>query len=408
MMKLILSKGIYDSDTRSINHDGVVIDGNKIIETGKAEDLKTRYRCGEILDYSNCYGFPGLVNTHVHLEFVPAVNSRERYVTEEPYTNYLRAALAANVMLNSGVTTLRDAGSTWRILSLNTAGARELLPLPRMQLAGVPLTVTGGHMNFCGEEVDSKDEILKSIRKHQKMGAACIKIVASGGQMTPGSLPERDSYEEEIIKAMAEESRRLNLPTFSHCLTTSSYVNSMRAGVDCIEHCACFVRNKKNGLLERVYENEVMEEFRGDGRFFMNAISNNYHQLDACRAGEREPDEREVFLLEQEERECGIFRKLVELGMEPVVGTDAGCGLTYFDETWMELEIMVKRCGYSIKDTIHAATYSGAKALGYGEWLGKIKKDYQADMIFMHKNPLEDIHAYQNVEHVLCDGITVR
>ena len=66
-----------------------------------------------------------------------------------------------------------------------------------------------------------------------------------------------------------------------------------------------------------------MEAFRGDHRYFMIGISNNYHQLDQVREGVRKPDERESFLLEQEKRECEIFGRLADLGMRPLVGDGA-------------------------------------------------------------------------------------
>lgn len=159
--------------------------------------------------------------------------------------------------------------------------------------------------------------MIQAVKERKSAGCGCVKLIVSGGQLTPGSVPEHDSYSREEIRAAVEAAHELGLPTAAHCLTTSSYVNAMEAGVDSVEHCACFRRNPCLGLLERCYEPDVMEAFRGDHRYFMIGISNNYHQLDQVREGVRKPDERESFLLEQEKRECEIFGRLADLGMRP-------------------------------------------------------------------------------------------
>ena len=171
-----------------------------------------------------------------------------------------------------------------------------------------------------------------------------------------------------------------------------------------MEHCACFRRNRRLGLLERCYEPDVMEAFRGDHRYFMIGISNNYHQLDQVREGVRKPDEREAFLLEQEKRECEIFGRLADLGMRPLVGTDAGCGYTFFDETWLEMELLCSRCALTPEKVIHAATLEGAGALGWGDFLGRLAPGYEADFIAVAQNPIQDIEAFRHIKHVVCRG----
>lgn len=405
---LLHAKSVYDTTKQAYIADGLLIMGETIISIGSFLDLHEQYPVARIVDYTKFYLLPGLINTHVHLEFEPVLNARERYIAENPYINFLRAAQNAQQMLLSGVTTLRDAGSSWRLLQLNMPDAWALAKMPRMQLAGPPITITGGHLHFLHGEADSYDEVIKAVRKRHKQGCTAIKIIVSGGQMTPGTLPERESYSVELIKAMTQQANQLGMPTFSHCLTTQGFVNSVLGGVQCIEHCACFVRNKKNGLLERVYEPEVMEQFRDAAPYFMSGISNNYHMFDRCRGNAAIQTPSEAFLLKQEECECEIFAKYIDLGMVPVVGTDAGCGQTYFNETFLECEIFVQRCGLSTADTIAAATINGAKCLGLGNVTGMLATGYSADIIALPKDPLQDITALRNVAHVVCKGRIIR
>ena len=170
-------------------------------------------------------------------------------------------------------------------LSGREAGSEPGTELPRIQAAGMPLTPDGGHLAFLGKTSNSTEELIQAVKERKSAGCGCVKLIVSGGQLTPGSVPEHDTYSRGEIRAAVEAAHELGLPTAAHCLTTSSYVNAMEAGVDSVEHCACFRRNRRLGLLERCYEPDVMEAFRGDHRYFMIGISNNYHQLDQVREG---------------------------------------------------------------------------------------------------------------------------
>ena len=405
--RLILSKGVYNSANKNYEGDSIVIEGEKILAIGSFNDLKKQYPAAVIENLENCFLLPGLINTHVHLEWEALPNSLDFYLSEDPYANFLRAAKHAELMLRSGVTTLRDAGSSWRLLSLNDPKLKDTMLLPRMQFAGPPLTITGGHCHFFGCEADTEDELVKAVRLHNKRGCGALKLMTSGGQHTPGTLPERESYDVHLISAAVEEAHHLKMVTFAHCLTTASMVNALKGGVGSIEHAACFVRNKTNKLLERVFEEKIMEEWRGDGRWFMNGISNNYHVFDRARENRAVATERELFLLEQEERECRIFGKYIELGFRPVIGTDAGTGLTFFDETWLECAILAERCGMRAADIIEAATINGAECLGFANETGKIEAGFSADIIALGEDPLHNIRALKNPVKVICRGVDV-
>jgi len=395
---LIHAKGIYDSEKHIVSqNDGLFISGEKIQKIGAFTSLVMEFPNARLLDLTDCYLYPGLINTHVHLEFDAKDDPRVDFLAEDRNVRFLRAAQNANIMLRSGTTTIRDAGSTWDLLHLQDPAAGEILPLPRLQLAGPPLTITGGHLHWLGEEADSIDELIQGVRLRQKCGCGTIKLIVTGGQMTPGSGAERTSYTIEEIQAIQQEARHLGLPTLAHCLTTEGFVNAVRGDVDCIEHVACFRRNKQNLLLERIYEPEVMEQFRGDHRFFMKGITCFYHMLDPYRSGEKEPTWREAFFLEQERRMVNIFKNVVDLGLTPVLGTDAGTAHTYFHESSFELEIFVERCGISNAQAIDIGTVNSAACLGLGEVTGRLKEGYSADIIALKQNPLDDIRAFRKV-----------
>ncbi len=406
---IIRAKGVYNSAARAYIGQVVLLSAGRIARIGDFEPLTAQAPDAAVLDYSGFYLLPGLINTHVHLEFDPTADVRLKYITGDPGLRLLMAAHQAEAMLLSGVTTARDAGSSLQLLALQDPAAGHDRSLPRLQLAGPPITRTGGHLHFIpGSTADSPDELVQAVEQRRQAGCTAIKIIASGGQLTPGSLPEKATYSAEEIRLVTAAAERWGLPTFAHCLTTESMLNAWRGGVQCLEHCACFVRNPDNQLLERIYETGRMAEMHGPDRFFMSAISNNYHAFDHCRQQPELQTAREAFLLEQEERNCRIFRKLAALGLQPVVGTDAGCASTYFDETWLELDILNRRCGLAPAEVIQAATVNGAAALGLSRETGQLAPGLSADIIALPEDPLRDIGAFRQVGHVILRGQVVR
>lgn len=406
---LIHGKGIYDSDRRCMAGNGLLIRNGRIEQTGSFAELKERNPDVSVLDCPDQYVMPGLINTHVHLELTPGESAYAVYVRETEEEHWGKAMTHVRQMLDSGVTTVRDLGSSMSLVERMKKLPEEVIQtLPGMQLSGMPLTEKGGHMGFLGEEADSEAELRQAVKDRLEAGCGCIKIIANGGQNTPGSIPEKDAYDEKRIRIATETAHELGLTTAVHCLTTSSFVKSMKSGVDCIEHCACFVRSQKENLLARVYVPEIMEAFRGDHRWFMIGFSNHYHWLDEAREGRKQPSSEERFWLDQEEREAEIFKRLIDLGMRPVVGTDGGCGFTYFDETWLELALLVERCGLSEADAIHAGTAEGAQALGIGMRTGQLKAGFDADIILVKENPLKNIRAFRDVAHVIRNGRLIR
>ena len=404
---LLRARGVYDTSAgHSHGADTLLIEGGRIRALGRWESLRAEYQGLPVQAYPDAWLYPALINTHVHLEMDETVDARVHWLAQASEERFFCAAERGNRMLRSGVTTVRDAASSWALLPLRHIHSRAL-PLPALRLAGMPITVTGGHLHFMGEETDGVLNMVRATRERQKRGCDAVKLIVTGGQMTPGSLPERVSMTTEEISAIASEARLLGLPTFAHCLTTEGFVRCMRGNVDCIEHVACFVRNPGNRLLERVWVPEAMEPFAGDSRYFMMGLSCCYHMLDEARAGVRPASEEEDFRLLQEERMFDIFRRCIQLGLRPVCGTDGGTARTYFHETWLELALMTERGGLSAKEAIRVCTQQSAECLGLGGVTGTLRPGLLADLVVLPEDAVGSIRAYAKPACVYAAGVPI-
>jgi imidazolonepropionase-like amidohydrolase len=68
---------------------------------------------------------------------------------------------------------------------------------------------------------------------------------------------------------------------------------------------------------------------------------------------------------------------------------------------------MLNQCGLSAMEAIQAATTVAASLLRIGDRTGSIQKGYEADLIVVDRNPLENVLYLQDVLLVVNDGKVV-
>lgn len=95
-----------------------------------------------------------------------------------------------------------------------------------------------------------------------------------------------------------------------------------------------------------------------------------------------------------------FVRRLHAAGVPLMIGTDGnGGGPLYAQELQLH-----HQAGLSAWDVLYLATAGSAKGMGLGDHTGQIKTGYEADLVFLNANPLEDLANARNVELVVTNG----
>lgn len=358
-----------------------------------------------VIDVGRQPVLPGLINTHVHLEFSASSRPLDEFMAESVEERLLRAVGNARQLLLSGVTTARDCGSSRELLVLARRPELHPLPLPRLIMSGAPITPRRGHLHMMGGEAETAEEIDAAIEASLGRGARSIKLMGSGGGMTPGTAPETVAYSQDIFDHVANRARALGLPSVVHVLATESVRRAASAAFDSLEHCAFFVRNGA-GMLERRYDADAAAMIRDSGAYVMANLSTataTLAQQRAAAAGDP--------LIDHQVRQFDLmienFGKLRALGILFVSGTDAGVRDTPFTQSADEL-VWMHRGGLSPIETIRTTSINAASALRQTNDIGRIATGLSADLIVLRDDPLTDLGHFHAPLWVIAQGRVVR
>ena len=160
---------------------------------------------------------PGLIEAHAHLCLNAGEDWEEVQNNDSSTSMSLRMIENAQKMLRAGITTIRDLGAPTELaVSLRNSINEGIVTGPELFVAGAPITTTAGHGNFWNGEADGELGVRIAVRERIKAGVDWIKVMASGGNMTPGSNTARAQYSIDEMKAIVEESHRLGTSVTAH------------------------------------------------------------------------------------------------------------------------------------------------------------------------------------------------
>ena len=389
MKKVLLKNGnLIDGTTDSIrNNMNILIHGKNIQEV--SEELPSDINDYEVIDCTDKYILPGLIDCHVHLVWDGSANPQEIIKDQTDEGISLDAYRHAMDTLKLGVTTVRDLGAPKRtVLELrNKIDAGKLLG-PTVVCSGPPIVMTGGHVNNLGYESDGKDEVRKNTRKVLKEGSDLIKVMATGGIYTEGEEPGSVQLNLDELSAAKEEALKKNKKVAAHADGIEGIMNCLEVGIDTIEHA--------------IYaDRQALEIMRNQETYLVPTMK-------VMRQLATSPYIPEWALVKAKEvigPHFEMLKQAVDLNVKIATGTDCGSPETppelYFDEL-----LIMEEAGMTPMEVIKASTSVAAECIDRKE-LGAITAGKVADVIIIDKNPLDNLAVLKEEKVILKNGLII-
>lgn len=405
--RIVLKAGrLLDPATGKIAERQVIlVEGDSITAVSSEKEFSLP-EGSKIIDLSNAWVLPGLIDCHVHLASDRGgVDRVLSGVTLGVAAHAYEAAGNARKTLEAGFTTVRNLGDSDGVtLALRDSIAAGQMIGPRIFDAGNSISTTSGHMdatlgfrdelhealarhdNIC----DGPDECRRVVRKQIGRGVDVIKFATTGGVNSRAGLGLGRQMFEDEARALVETAHLYGKKVAVHAHGVDGVILALKAGADSIEHATTL-------------NEEAIELFLKTGAYYVPTLAtvNGYLERLAKDPNAYEPAVREK--VDWRIRITGeSLRKAVPRGVKIAFGTDAG--VSKHGRNAEEFKLMVKH-GMTPAQAIKAATINAADLLGQSAKLGSITPGKWADIIAVESDPLTDVSSLEQVKFVMKAGV---
>ena len=351
-------------------------------------------RDGTVLDLGGLTLLPGLINCHVHLCLAGDADPSRTLADESYAATVVNAVVRAQRTVEAGVTTVRDLGGReYAEIAVRDGVRVGRIPGPRILCAGRAVCITGGHgWRMLGRQADGPDDLRRAVREQLRAGADVIKLIATGGVMTPGVDPRAAQLTLEELRAGVDEAHRARRRAAAHAMADEGIAWCLDAGIDTIEH--------------GVFLTEALATRMATQGTALVATLIAPHAIVEGGPAAGIPEFAVTKSVALRERHLESFRLALRAGVTIAAGTDAGTPLNPHGSIVPELALMVA-AGMAPLQAVRAATSVAAQVLGIAAETGSIAPGLAADLIAVEGDPATDIKALDAIRLVVADGRTV-
>jgi imidazolonepropionase-like amidohydrolase len=388
MLTIFENANVLDVVAGTVHPDRrVVVEGTKIKDIDA--DIVS---AGEIrrIDLKGLTLIPGLIDCHCHV--MQSTSNLASLSVESATYGAARAFEIMRGMLSRGFTTVRDVGGADH--GIARAVEEGLVEGPRVIYCGKALTATGGHGDYrskgqyyedpsyhvprISRVCDGVDALRLAVRDEVRKGAHHIKIMANGGVASPTDRITSDQYSEEEIRAVVDEAAMAGLYVSSHTYTASSIQRAVRNGVLSVEH---------GNLADRA----TLELVASRGAFLVPTLI-VFKALTQEGVADGLPAELAGKIGDMLERGMGVVEQAHGLNIPMAFGSDLIGAMHRRQSEEFDLRADLVPAA----DLLRMATVNGATLIRRQTSLGQVKPGFEADLIAVRGNPLENVRLLAN------------
>ena len=373
-----------------------------MVEEGLIKDVLPSGKVGPLrgqvatLDLKGQTLMPGLTDAHVHLCAVEAnITDQHRYLP--PSLLAAKVLRRAEECLMQGFTTVRDAGGA--DYGFREAINEGLYPGPRLLVSGNYISQTGGHgdkrrraewiepidccIGMIGSIADGEAEVRKAVREQLRRDVDQIKVMASGGAMSPADELDTTQFTVPELRAAVEEARAVGKYVLAHAYSDAAVSNAIEAGIRSIEH-GNLIRQGAAGAIKEA------------GAFLVpTMITFEAIYREGKRYGIGDHQIRKINLAR--EQSVKGLRFAYEAGCKIGSGSDLLGDMMAQRPAELELKAQVM----TPMEVLLSATKVNAELFRMSDRIGTVEPGKYADLIVVRGNPLKNLRLFQDPDNLL-------
>ena len=383
----VLAGTLIDPETgTAATNQVILVEGTQIRNIGANLPIPAG---ATIIDLSDLNVLPGLVDAHNHLAMTvePGSSLYVNYITDSTALRAIQAVANGVQMLSSGFTVVRDLGNAgnYADTALRVAIDRGWVPGPTIINSGLIIGGMGGQLSPTPEmadkhdivypeylEADTRDEIIKAVRRNILFGAKVIKICVDCKPY---------GYSIDDLKLFVSEAANAGLKVAGHVQTREGARRAIEAGIWSVEHW-------------RPLDDELHKMMAAKGIW---------------RAGTETPPTATRGSKEMFDRAVAGIKNAYANKVQMAFSTEGSYvpGMTR-GEYAINVLLSFKAAGIPAPDILKIMTVNGYKICDIDEQRGPLKPGFPADIIAVRGDPLADIDALRSVQFVMKDGMVFK
>lgn len=228
--------------------------------------------------------------------------------------------------------------------------------------------------------VDGEDAVRKAAREELRRGATQLKIMVSGGVLSPTDPVWMPQFTDAEIRAAVEEAASRRTYVMAHAHTADAARRCVAAGVRSIEHASLI--DESTAMLAAASQSYIVPTLV----IVERALAMGKAAGLTADAAEKMAD--------IQDRALRSFEYCVKAGVKIGFGTDLLGPLHAFQNR----EFVIRREISTAFDILHSATAVNAALMNQAGQLGVVAPGAHADLIVVDGNPLEDISLLERCD----------